>query len=156
MNPKIIVLLAGTNNVGNIAPVDEREEAAEVADITAGLESIVRVMRAKAPAATIIVTAIFPRNDNMAVMPVIHRVNGNLAGLADGKTVRYLDVNSKLADRDGKLFEGMMNAGDQLHPTVKGYQVWADGLRPVFIELLGPPRGEDHAPPPTGIPAAFR
>lgn len=156
VNPKIIVLLAGTNNVGNIAPVDEREEAAEVADITAGLESIVRVMRAKAPAATIIVTAIFPRNDNMAVMPVIHRVNGNLAGLADGKTVRYLDVNSKLADRDGKLFEGMMNAGDQLHPTVKGYQVWADGLRPVFIELLGPPRGEDHAPPPTGIPAAFR
>ena len=98
----------------------------------------------------------FPRNDNMAVMPVINRVNGNLAGLADGTTIRYLDVNSKLADRDGKLFEGMMNAGDKLHPTAKGYQVWADALRPVFTELLGPPQREDHAPPPTGVPMAAR
>jgi hypothetical protein len=26
---------------------------------------------------------------------------------------------------------------DSLHPTVKGYQVWADGLKPIFTELLG-------------------
>lgn len=98
------------------------------------------------------ITAIFPRNDNMAVMPVIHRINRNLAGFADGKTIRYLDVNGKLADSTGKLFDGMMNTGDKLHPTINGYQVWADGLKPIFAELLGPPKAEDHAPPATGDP----
>ena len=36
-------------------------------------------MRAKAPGAVIILMGIFPRNDNMAVMPVIDRINANLA-----------------------------------------------------------------------------
>ena len=30
---------------------------------------------------------------------------------------------------------------DKLHPTVRGYQVWADGLKPLFTELLDPPAG---------------
>ena len=77
----------------------------------------------------------------------------NLAKLADGKKIRYLNVNDKLADADGKLFDGMMNARDKLHPTVQGYQVWADALKPIFTEWLGPPAKEDHAPPPTGDPA---
>ena len=32
-----------------------------------------------------------------------------------------------------------MNAHDKLHPTIKGYQVWADALKPIFTELLGAP-----------------
>ena len=40
-------------------------------------------------------------------MPEIIRINRNLAALADGAKVRYLDVNDKLADKDGVLFEGM-------------------------------------------------
>ena len=68
------------------------------------------MIQAKAPAATIIVMGIFPRNDNMALMPVIDRINGNLARLADGRKIRYLNINDKLAGGDGKLFEGMMNA----------------------------------------------
>ena len=99
---------------------------------------------------------IFPRNDNMDVMPVIDRINSNLARMADGTKVRYLNINDKLADPDGKLFEGMMNANDKLHPALKGYQVWADALKPLFTELLGPPAKEDHAPPPTGDPSARR
>ena len=71
----------------------------------------------KAPNATIIATAIFPRNDNMAVMPTIDKINRNLATLADGQKIRYLNINAKLADRDGKLFDGMMNA-DKLHPAI--------------------------------------
>ncbi len=153
VNPKVIVLLAGTNNVGGRAPANEEAAAAEVADITSGLRATIDIMRAKAPAAVIVLTAIFPRNDNMAVMPIIVRINRNLAGFADGKTIRFLDVNTKLADSNGRIFDGMMNAGDKLHPTLKGYQVWADGLKPIFTELLGSPKAEDHAPPPTGDPS---
>jgi len=152
INPKVIVLLAGTNNVGNNVPAEGVE--ARVADITRGLEAVVRLMQAKAPAAAIILTGIFPRNDNMAVMPVIDQVNRNLSKLAGGR-VRYLNINDKLADPTGKLFDGMMNA-DKLHPSLKGYQVWADALKPIFTELLGPPAAEDHAPPPTGDPSARR
>ena len=90
----------------------------------------------------------------MAVMPEIDQVNVNLARLADGRNVRYLSVNDKLADKDGRLFAGMMNERDKLHPTLQGYQVWADSLKPILTELLGPPAATDHAPPPTGDPSA--
>ena len=151
VNPKIIVLLAGTNNVGNRAPAEGNDSA--VANITKGLRAVVDLMRSKAPRAVIVVTAIFPRNDNMAVMPVIDGVNRNLEQFADGKAIRYLNINSKLADSSGKLFEGMMNP-DKLHPAVKGYAVWAEALKPIFTELLGPPASQDLAPPPTGDPSA--
>jgi lysophospholipase L1-like esterase len=152
VRPKVIVLLAGTNNVGRSAPPEGRD--AKVADVTLGIKAILDVMRAKAPAATIILTAIFPRNDNMAVMPVIDAINRKLSAFADGRSIRFLDINATFADPRGRLYDGMMNAQDQLHPTVRGYQVWADALKPIFTELLGPPSKEDHAPPPTGNPAA--
>src|ERR1035437_7267597 len=145
VNPKVVVLLAGTNNVGDPSFPGDADAKAE--DVTRGLEAIVRMIREKAPATTIVVMGIFPRNDNMALMPVIERINGDLARSADGRTVRYLNINGKFAGDDGKLFEGMMNAQDKLHPTVKGYQVWADALKPVLTELLGPPSVSDHAPP---------
>lgn len=151
VNPKVIVILAGTNNVG-----PRGGDADTVADVTRGLQAIVRTCREKAPGATIILTAIFPRNDNMAAMPTIDAINANLARMADGRTVRFLNVNDRLADEHGVLFEGVMNARDKLHPTVRGYQIWADGLKPLLTELLGPPAATDHAPPPTGDPSARR
>jgi lysophospholipase L1-like esterase len=142
VNPKVIVLLAGTNNVG-------AGEGAE--EVARGIETIVKTCRQKAPTATIILTAIFPRNDNMAYMPTINAVNKDLAKFADGKRVRILDVNASLADSSGKLLDGM--TVDNLHPSVKGYQVWADALKPILTQLLGPPATTDHAPPPTGDPS---
>jgi lysophospholipase L1-like esterase len=148
--PKVIVLLAGTNNIGRGGNDD-----AKVEDVTNGIRVVLRTMQDKAPEATIILTAIFPRNDNMAAMPVINRINANLAKLADGQKIRFLNVNDKLADADGRLLEGMMTP-DKLHPAIGGYQVWADALKPLFTELLGPPAAEDHAPPPTGDPSKSR
>ncbi len=149
VNPKVVVLQGGTNNVSNARTERDADE------ITRGLEAIVRVIREKAPGATIIVTGILPRNDHPGLMPVIDKINANLSRLADGRTVRFLNVNARLADGEGKLFDGMMNA-DKLHPALKGYQVWADALKPVLTELLGPPAATDHAPAATGDPAASR
>jgi lysophospholipase L1-like esterase len=150
VHPKVIVLLAGTNNVGN-APVSD----AKVADIVKGIKALLDTMRAKAPKATIVVMGILPRNDGAspaAVMSSINKINENIAKFADGKTIRYLNINDKLADKDGKLFQGMTE--DRLHLSLKGYQVWADELKPLLTELLGPRAKEDHAPPPTGDPSA--
>jgi lysophospholipase L1-like esterase len=150
VNPKAIVILAGTNNVGS-----ERGGPAKVANITRGLAALVAVCRRKAPGATIVLTAIFPRNDNIDVMPEIDEINVNLAAMADGARVRFLNINDRLADSGGRLYDGMMNERDKLHPTLKGYQVWADALKPILTGILGPPAAVDHAPPPTGDPQAL-
>jgi len=46
---------------------------------------------------------IFPRNDNLAFIPLIDRINRSLSELADGRKIRYLNINDKLADGDGRL-----------------------------------------------------
>ena len=151
VHPKIVVLLAGTNNVGNRIPP---EGSAPVVDnVTKGIAALLRVVQDKAPGAVIVLTAIFPRNDNMAVMSEIDRINADLAKMTAGGHIRFLNINDRLADSTGKLHDGMMNP-DKLHPALPGYQVWADALKPVFREILGPPAAADHAPPPTGDPSA--
>lgn len=142
VDPKVIVLLAGTNNIG----AGDSPEAVEK-----GIRAIIRTCREKAPAATLILTAIFPRNDQASFGPKIVDTNRRLAKLADGKRVRFLDVNARLADASGVLIEGITI--DKLHLTPKGYQVWADGLKPILTELLGPHAKTDHAPAPTGDPS---
>jgi lysophospholipase L1-like esterase len=147
--PKVVVLLAGTNNINGRAPADK-----QIDDISAGIAAIVQVFRDKTPEATIIVMGILPRNDNPAANGIIKGINEKIAGMADGKTIRYLNINDKLADADGKLLSGMSK--DRLHLELPAYQIWADALKPILTELLGPPATEDLAPPPTGDPSAKR
>ena len=152
VHPKIIVLLAGTNDVAKRSPVVD--DNIKASDIIWAFKAMLSVMREKAPEAVIILMGILPRNDDMALMPLINRINDNLEKFANGRTIRYLNINQKLTDLDGKLLDGMMNPRDKLHLIVNGYQVWADALKPIFHEILGPPATEDHAPPPTGDPSA--
>jgi len=109
VNPKIIVLLAGTNNVGNKSPLLNDDPRVE--EVTRGIKAILDTFREKAPKATIVLMAITPRNDNIAVMPIIEMINDRIAKLADGRRIRYVNINHKLADRDGRLFEGMSKDG---------------------------------------------
>src|SRR5439155_22658534 len=123
--------------------------------VAAGIRAILDVMREKAPRAIIILMGITPRNDSrggIASVAIINKINDRIAQFADGKTIRYLNINEKLAKPDGTLIEGM--TVDGLHLSLKGYQVWADALKPILTELLGTPAKTDHAPPPTGDPSA--
>jgi lysophospholipase L1-like esterase len=149
VNPKIIVVLAGINNIGKDPAPPQK-----ATHIAAGIKAVADVCQAKAPEAAIVLTAIFPRNDNMQVIPVINDVNRQIAKLADGKKVRFVDINRQIADENGKFFEGMVNP-DKLHPALPAYQIWADALKPIFTEIIGPRRTTDLAPPPTGDPSAL-
>ena len=148
VNPKIIVVLAGINNIPRALNDDQ------TADVERGLKKILDVCQEKAPDAIIVLTAIFPRNDNMSAVPTIFKIDEDMAKWADGKKIRFLNVNDKLADQAGQQFPGLFV--DRLHPTPKGYQIWADGLKPIFTEILGPPAKTDHAPPPSGDPSATK
>ncbi len=146
VSPKVVVVQAGTNNIGDGSKPERAADAAE------GVEALVAFVRAAAPGAAIIVTAVFPRNDSPASNALIAEANARIAKLADGGRIRFLNINDRLADENGVLFEGV--AVDRLHLSLKGYEIWARALEPHLLELLGPRAETDRAPPPTGDPSA--
>jgi lysophospholipase L1-like esterase len=148
VNPKVVVIMIGTNNIGKMPP--QSDEFVE--DVASGIQAIVDTVRKKAPDAKIVLMGITPRNDNgqTTAMPTINKINDRISGFADGKSIVYLNINRRLADEGGKLFEGMTEDG--LHLSNKGYQIWADALKPLLRDCLGPPAAVDKAPPPSGIP----
>lgn len=148
LHPKVIVLLAGTNNIGD----KPKPEAAK--DVAEGIGALLATLKAKAPEAKIILMALFPRNDNEESNRQVSEANRLIAKYADGETVQFLNINDLLADSKGKLYEGM--TVDKLHLTTKGYTAWASRLTPMLEKLLGPRSAEDHAPAPTGDPSARR
>ena len=153
VHPKVVVLMAGTNNVGG-APRTGIDTAV-VDNVLSGVAAIRDVIQRKAPAATQIVMGITPRTDSSggaSVMPTIDAINEGLARLADGRRIRYVNINRELARPDGAPRDGV--TVDGLHLSATGYQRWADALKPIFTEILGPPAATDHAPPPTGDPSA--
>ncbi len=155
VHPGVIVLLAGTNNVGG-APRNLVDEST-VSEVVDGIRTIVAVMQQKAPAATVVLTGVTPRRDRnggASIAATIDAINRQLASLADGTRIRYVNINDKLADANGVLKEGV--TVDGLHLSVVGYQFWADALKPIFTDVLGPPGATDHAPPPTGDPSAVQ
>ncbi|MFO0910385.1 MAG: GDSL-type esterase/lipase family protein [Isosphaeraceae bacterium] len=150
VHPRVIVLLAGTNNLGPQPATEARVES-----ITAGIKTLLDALRTRAPEAIILVTGILPRNDGpnpTATAASIRRINATIQTFANGQSVRYIDIHDALATPNGVLREGMTEDG--LHLSLKGYQVWADALKPHLKERLGPPSAVDHAPPPTGDPRA--
>lgn len=153
VHPKVIVLMAGTNNVGGMPR--QGVDATVVENVANGVKATLDVMQQKAPKATVILMGITPRTDSRgaaSVMPTIDAINARYASIADGRRVRYLNINAQLAREDGTPREGV--TVDGLHLSLTGYQVWADALKPLLREILGPPASTDHAPPPTGDPSA--
>jgi lysophospholipase L1-like esterase len=153
VNPRVIVVMAGTNNLVASPPTGDVDTRAS--DIASGIEAIVRRCQALAPRARIVLMGITPRNDQMAHMPVIENINARVARLADGERIRVFDLRDRLAEANGVMRQGMTDA-DKLHLALPGYEQWAEALRPVLTEWLGPPADTDLAPPPTGDPSAMR
>lgn len=147
VHPKLIVIQAGTNNLGDI-----EGEQAQIDSITAGIKALVDSARAKAPQAVIVVTGVFLRSDKPHYNAVINGINSKLAAMSDGNKLRFVNINSTLKDDKGQLAQEM--AVDGLHLSARGYQLWADALRPIFAAILGPAADTDNAPPATGDPSA--
>src|SRR6185503_8770209 len=72
VHPKVVVLMAGTNNVGGMPR--EGVDAAVVENVASGMKAVLDVMQRKAPDATVILMGITPRTDSRggaSVMPTI-------------------------------------------------------------------------------------
>lgn len=127
IDPKVIVLMIGTNNSGD----DSADQIAE------GVEKIVSEMRARCPKSKILLLAIFPRNrptDKPEQLERIHQVNQRIAKLDDGKMVTFLDINHVFLGPDAQVPKDIMP--DFLHPNEHGYQLWADAMEPTLAKML--------------------
>ena len=123
--PKAIMLMIGTNNGGTCS-------SAEIAE---GVGAVVMELRKDFPAAKILLLGIFPRaNPGDAIRKTVLDVNPIIAKLHDGKNVFYLDIGSKFLDAEGNLTADIM--GDKLHPTEKGYEIWAEAVKEPLADLM--------------------
>lgn len=129
--PKMMMLMIGTNNLGGgTRPGNTPAEIAE------GITAVVTKFRTKFPQARVLLLGVFPRGrtaDNPA-RERIREINAIIAKLDDGKSVKYMDIGAKFLEPDGSISVEVMKDG--LHPTEKGYQIWADAVTPAFLELL--------------------
>ena len=129
IKPKAVVLMIGTNNLGN-APKATPEQTAD------GIRCVVERLREKLPDAKILLLGVFPRGAKAddPYRAQIKTVNDSIAKLDDGDHVKYLDIGAKFLADDGTLPADVMP--DALHPNEKGYQIWADAIGPVLDEML--------------------
>jgi len=139
INPKLAVLMIGTNNSGS----NTSEQIAE------GVKLIVEKLRSKLPSTKVLVLGIFPRADNFdaqknktekgtkddAKRKLNERANEIIKNLADNKTVFYLDIGPKFLAADGTLSRDIMP--DLLHLNETSYRIWAEAIEPKVKELMG-------------------
>jgi beta-glucosidase len=116
---KVAVVMIGVNNKGITRDPPK--------DIAVGIEAICDRLKQKAPQARILLLGVFPRffgrdrNED---------VNGIIAKLHDGKGVFYLNINDHLLGTEGAIRDRVG------HLTEKGYEVWAERIRPTLVKLM--------------------
>lgn len=124
-SPKAVMLMIGTNNTG-------RNTAAEIAE---GVGAVVMELQKDFPKAKILLLGIFPRSTpNDPVRATIAEINSIIAKLHDGDRVHYLDIGSKFLDAGGAIPKDVMT--DALHPTTKGYEIWAEAVKEPLANLM--------------------
>ena len=126
MHPKLIALMIGTNNKGSNTPE-------EIAD---GVKAIIAEYQKRCPEATILLQAVFPHGEqptdpNRAKVKAINEI---ISKLGDDKKVIYVDFGDKFLNPDGTMSKEIM--ADFLHPTPKGYQIWADAIQPIIDKIF--------------------
>ena len=133
IKPKVVVLMIGTNNTGKERDgVTSRNQPPEVIE---GVTAVVKGLRAKLPETKILLLAIFPRGQkDDPVRAQLKEINAAIAKLADGQYVKFLDINQQFLEPDGTLSTEVMP--DLLHPSEKGYQIWAGAIKEPLAELL--------------------
>ncbi len=125
------MVLAGINNLG-LNPDLSPDELAR------GVRRIVATVRAKSPTSKVLLLSIFPSSEPAdPVRARIVETNKRLALLNDNASVFYLDLYPAFLDKDGVFSPAI--SPDGTHLNAKGYQIWADAMRPTLQKLLAAP-----------------
>jgi len=128
MNPKVTVLMIGTNNAGH-----RRENPQTTA---AGIKKILQELKQRLPDTKILLLAIFPRDEKPdgELRLINEQVNAIIKNYADNKRVYFVNINQTFLTQEGILTKEVMP--DLLHPHEYGYELWAKALEPELQKLL--------------------
>jgi len=126
-DPKLIELMIGTNNGG--------EDPREIAD---GIKLLLNEYEMQCPNAHILLLGVFPRgaDPKNPLRDWIKQINAIISTYGDDKRVTYLDIGDKFLQPDGTLTADIMP--DFLHPSAKGYEIWANAIKPVVDKYFPP------------------
>lgn len=128
INPKVTVLMIGTNNIGHF-PNEEPAWAA------AGIAKIVETIHQKLPNTKVLLLSVFPRSaKNSVFRQKTEAINEIISKLDNGKTTRYLDITKVFQDAQGEIPKDIMPDG--LHPNAYGYDLWYNAMNPLLSEML--------------------
>lgn len=124
LSPKVVVLMIGTNNIGaNTNP-----------DIAKGVKAIIDKLYTKMPSTHILLLSVLPRNTAQTDQ-LVHDLNTQLKGFADGQKTTFLDLMADFETGVGKQKLDLYQQ-DQLHLVAKGYETWYKAMEPAFAKLI--------------------
>jgi len=128
LRPKFVVLNIGTNNFSGT----RNARANTPAEVAEGIKAICARISAKSAGTRIILMGVFPRGASPrdGFRPKITALNELLAALAREKGLTFLDIGARMLEPDGTLSREIMK--DSVHPTEKGYALWASALKDVL------------------------
>ena len=127
LNPKLIVLMIGTNN-----------HEGTVANTAAGIKLLLNEYEARCPDAHILLLGVLPRGADPKdpLRDWVAKLNQLLASFDDGKRVTFLDAGAKFLQPDGSISSEILS--DYLHPTAKGYTLLFDAIQPIIDKYFPP------------------
>jgi beta-glucosidase len=131
LDPKLVVVMIGTNNIGNSNQMTPRETAT-------GIRSVVGEIQKRVPNAKILLLGVFPRGESPRdeFRGMIQNINRDVAKLDDGgKRLRFVDIGENFLEHNGSLSAEV--APDELHLSEVGYQIWADAIEGTIREMIG-------------------
>ncbi|XP_027194417.2 platelet-activating factor acetylhydrolase IB subunit alpha2-like [Dermatophagoides pteronyssinus] len=125
LQPKLLVLLVGTNNVANHD---------KPADVGKAMQIILKKLLTKLSNVKILLMSIFPRGGQKDDQQV-DEINEIIKKNSDNSKVFYLDVTKKFRTNVGQLIEKLYMP-DKLHLSEEGYKMWQKIMQPMFDKLL--------------------
>ena len=131
ISPRLAIIMIGTNNGGL------RRDAPQ--NTVAGIAAIINEIRIQLPDTKVLLLGVFPRGAlrKHPLRKLNAKVNQVLPELAEEPAVRFLDISDIFLDNKGRLHRNIMY--DFLHPTVAGYQLWAEAISPTVLEMMTEP-----------------
>jgi lysophospholipase L1-like esterase len=128
LQPKVVVLLIGVNNLGLCNETPEQ--------VFSGIKAVVATLRKQYPSARVLLNAVLPADESAhgERRASIIALNKMVGTLADEKQVLFRNYGPLLTRPDGSISPEIMP--DFLHLTPKGYQLWADAMRPDIQKLM--------------------
>lgn len=128
LDPAAIVLLIGTNDIGN---------GADPADTAENIEDILMAIKKANPKLKIVVCKVMPRGEqgNSDYKEKIKKLDGLIEQeVKDNPNIAICDTWTAFADENGGPIAADFNP-DRLHLNAAGYAVWKKTLDPVLAKM---------------------